>query len=36
MAPEPMRLGRGFPWRWLALAVLLGVAAGLVILRLSK
>ena len=36
MAPEPLRLGRRFPWRWLALALLLGVAAGLVILRLSR
>ena len=36
LAPEPIRLGRPFPWRWLALAVLLGVAAGLVILRLSR
>ena len=36
MAPEPMRLGRRFPWRWVALALLLGVAAGLVILRLSR
>jgi hypothetical protein len=36
MAPEPLRLGRPFPWRWVVLAVLLGVAAGLVILRLSN
>lgn len=36
MAPEPIRLSRRFPWRWLALALFLGIAAGLVILRLSK
>lgn len=36
MAPDPIRLGKRFPWRWVVLGLALGLVTGLVILRLSK
>lgn len=34
--PDPIRSGMRFPWRWLAVALLVGVVAALVLLRLAK
>ena len=35
-APDPIRPGMRFPWRWLAVALLVGVAVALVLMRLAK
>jgi hypothetical protein len=35
-APDPIRAGMRFPWRWLAIALLVGVLAALLLLRLAK
>jgi hypothetical protein len=35
-APDPIRPGMRFPWRWLAIALLVGVVAALLLLRLAK
>jgi len=34
--PDPIRPGMRFPWRWLAVALLVGVALVLVLMRLAK
>jgi hypothetical protein len=35
-APDPIRPGMRFPWRWLAIALLVGVALAMVLMRLAK
>lgn len=35
-APDPIRPGMRFPWRWVAVALLVGVAVALALLRLGK
>jgi pSer/pThr/pTyr-binding forkhead associated (FHA) protein len=35
-APDPIRPGMRFPWRWLAVALLVGVVAAVVLMRLAK
>jgi hypothetical protein len=35
-APDPIRPGMRFPWKWLAVALLVGVVVALVLMRLAK
>lgn len=35
-APEPIRAGMGFPWRWVAVLLFVGLVAALALLRLAK
>jgi hypothetical protein len=35
-APDPVRPGMRFPWGWLAIAVVLGAALALVLMRLAN